>query len=88
MFEHVLIDEFEAHHSVTLDRGRMVARMREAFLSDLSAVCEIKVFTNTVRRAKGLFADGRRLGRAPAAIVVPSLRATGLAPLFGRRRGS
>ena len=79
--EYVLMDDFEALHDVTLDRDCTVTQMRETFLRELASLREIAVVAEIARRNHG----ERRMAVAiggPAAIVKPSLKATGLANLF------
>lgn len=79
--EHVLLDSFERDHGVHLDRIAVVALMRSTFLSLLhqlkvnSAVAAI-AWENHGRVPLAVASGG------PRAIVVPSLRACGLADLF------
>jgi len=79
--EYVLMDAFEGQHAVTLDREATVAKMRETFLHDLASLREIAVVAAIARRNHGERPMAVASG-GPAAIVEPSLKATGLFGLF------
>ena len=79
--EYVLMDAFEGHHGVTLDREATVAKMRETFLHELASLREIAVVAAIARRNHGDRPMAVASG-GPAAIVEPSLKATGLYGLF------
>jgi len=79
--EFVLTDAFEGEHGVTLDREAIVAKMRETFLQELASLREIAVVAEIARRNHGERPIAVASG-GPAAIVEPSLKATGLYGLF------
>jgi HAD superfamily hydrolase (TIGR01509 family) len=76
--EYVLMDAFERLHGKVLDRERTIARMREAFLTELAALREIAAIA---RRNIGIRPMAVASG-GPAAVVKPSLEVTGLSSLF------
>jgi beta-phosphoglucomutase-like phosphatase (HAD superfamily) len=81
MSETVLMDAFEADQGVRLDRETVVAIMRATFLEQVLHVREIQLIADVARR------NYRHLPMAvasggPAAIVLPSLKAAALLPLF------
>jgi len=79
--EYVLMDAFEEQHGVKLDREATVAKMRETFLNELALLREIVVVAAIARRNHGERPMAVASG-GPAAIVEPSLKATGLYGLF------
>ena len=79
--EYVLMDAFEAQHGVKLDREATVRKMRETFLKELALLREIAVVAEIARRNHGARPMAVASG-GPAAIVEPSLKATGLHGLF------
>jgi len=79
--EYLLMDAFEVLHGVTLDRESTVMQMRETFLKGLAFLREIAVVTEIARRNHGERPMAVASGGS-AAIVEPSLKATGLADLF------
>jgi beta-phosphoglucomutase-like phosphatase (HAD superfamily) len=79
--EHVMMDDFEREHGVTLDRKRTVEHVRRAFLFDVDSIEEIHEVAAIARQYRD------RLPMAVASsgsakIVVPCLKTTGLLELF------
>jgi beta-phosphoglucomutase-like phosphatase (HAD superfamily) len=81
MSENVLMDTFEAENGVRLDRETVVAIMRAAFLEEVMQVREIELIANVARRNQRHLPMAVASG-GPAAIVLPSLKAAALLPLF------
>jgi len=79
--EYVLMDAFEDQHGIKLDRQATVAKVRETFLQELALLREIAVVAAIARRNHGKRPMAVASG-GPAAIVEPSLKATGLYDLF------
>jgi len=79
--EYVLMDAFEDQHGIKLDRQATVAKVRETFLKELALLREIAVVAAIARRNHGKRPMAVASG-GPAAIVEPSLKATGLYDLF------
>ncbi len=81
MSENVLMDAFEADEGVRLDREHVVATMRAAFLEDVIHIREIELIADVARRNQCRLPMAVASG-GPAAIVLPSLNAAALLPLF------
>ncbi|ASP34146.1 HAD family phosphatase [Labrenzia sp. VG12] len=81
MSERVLLDEFEAEFNVKLDRAGVVRAMRQAVLAQIEEVQEIVEVAAVARAHAGQKPMAVASG-GPKAIVVPSLEAAGLLPLF------
>ena len=79
--EHALMDEFDADHGVTVDRGQVIALMRQRFLMDLAAVQEITAVAGIARTYQGNLPIAVASGGSRQ-IVSACLEATGLTKLF------
>lgn len=81
MSEHVLLDDFESEHGVTVDRGLTVREMRSAVLERIGEVSEIEIISSIARRFHGKMPMAVASG-GPREVVLASLKETGLLPLF------
>ena len=81
MSENVLMDSFEVEKGVRLDRETVIAIMRAAFLERVGHVREIELIADVARRNQCHLPMAVASG-GPAAIVLPSLKAAALLPLF------
>ncbi|MEE4012746.1 HAD family phosphatase [Roseibium sp. FZY0029] len=81
MSEHVLLDDFESEHGVTVDRGLTVREMRSAVLERIGEVSEIEIISSIARRFHGKLPMAVASG-GPREVVLASLKETGLLPLF------
>ena len=81
MSEHVLLDDFESEHGVTVDRGLTVREMRSAVLERIGEVSEIEMISSIARRFHGNLPMAVASG-GPREVVLASLKETGLLPLF------
>jgi beta-phosphoglucomutase-like phosphatase (HAD superfamily) len=81
MSEHVLLDDFESEHGVTVDRGLTVREMRSAVLERIGEVSEIEMISSIARRFHGKLPMAVASG-GPREVVLASLKETGLLPLF------
>ncbi|MGS4990846.1 HAD family hydrolase [Roseibium sp. RP-7] len=81
MSEHVLLDDYEAEHGVTVDRPLAVREMRTAVLARIGEVGEIEVISAIARRFHGKLPMAVASG-GPQEVVLASLKETGLLPLF------
>ncbi len=79
--EHVLMDDFEREHGVSLDRHAVVALMRQTYLDRAAEVDLIESVVRLARDRCGQLPMAVASG-GPAAIVLPTLRALGLDQLF------
>lgn len=81
MSEHVLLDAFETEFGVVLNRAQVVRTMRQAALKGMEAVREISKVADIARRFSGQKPLAVASG-GPEIIVMSSLKASGLLPLF------
>jgi beta-phosphoglucomutase-like phosphatase (HAD superfamily) len=81
MSEYVLLDAFEKMRDVKLDRQHVVQVMRQSALQGMEQVTEISLVADIARRFRGLKPMAVASG-GPEIVVMSSLRATGLHPLF------
>lgn len=81
MSEHVLMDEFELAHDITLDRERTVRDLRATLLQNMNSVREIPQIASIARQYHGVKPMAVASG-GPGEIVLASLEATGLLSLF------
>lgn len=79
--EHVLMEAFERHSGLTLDRAGVVARMRAAYVEQMGLLREIALVAAVARAFHGRKPMAVASG-GPAALVRPSLERLGLAGLF------
>lgn len=81
MSEDVLMDDYESEYGVTLDRHLAVREMRSAVLKRMHEVNEIDQISAIARRSKGILPMAVASG-GPREVVLASLKATHLLPLF------
>lgn len=79
--EHVLMDEFEHMHGITLNREAVIACMRQTYLENLEILGDMPGMSEIVHREHGrvplaVASGGSRM------IVMASLEHLGLAPFF------
>jgi HAD superfamily hydrolase (TIGR01509 family) len=81
MSEYVLLDAFEKERGVKLRRQHVVQVMRRSALQGMEAVTEISMIADIARQNRGHKPMAVASG-GPEIVVMSSLRATGLLPLF------
>ncbi|CTQ55510.1 Fructose-1-phosphate phosphatase YqaB [Roseibium album] len=81
MSEHVLLDAFEMMRGVKLDRQHVVQVMRRSALQGMEQVTEISLIADIARRFRSLKPMAVASG-GPEVVVMSSLRASRLLPLF------
>lgn len=79
--EETLMEAFEAEHALRLDRSRVVADMRRAFLDNIGALTECGSVAGIVRRSHGSLPLAVASG-GPRQIVHASLAYLGLTRFF------
>jgi len=81
MSEHVLMDEFATEFGAEFDREQVIECLRQAVLEEIHTLTEITVVAAIARAQAGLKPMAVASG-GPREIVLASLDAAGLTPLF------